>query len=84
MKASAGSEGQVFCRTEASDDFGANRVTFTPPVGKKIAIVEIDLKTDTPLTALRLDPTDAVADVEIDCIELRRRDGEVLRRWGFE
>ena len=84
MKASAGDGGQVFWKTTTNDDYRQQRVEFEPPVGKKIEVVEVSFQAESDLTTLRLDPTNAVADVEIDWIELRRRDGEVLQRWEFE
>jgi arylsulfatase A-like enzyme len=83
MKASAGDEASVHWTTPTRDNFGMNRAQFEPPIGNQIREVAVPFNADAPLTALRLDPTNAVSTIEIDWIRLTRPDGQILAEWGF-
>ncbi len=83
MRSSSTGAGQFFWTTKGCPNFGPRqRLDFTPVHDNQWHEYEISFEMDSPLTAIRLDPSTSPGKIQIEWLRLTK-DGKAVREWRF-
>jgi hypothetical protein len=82
LKSNSRGNGQIFWTTAADKTFHRDRsVPFEPRHDGEQQTLQVKLSVDASLTALRIDPSTAPGEIELQLVRLKNKDGKVLAEW---